>query len=755
MGIAVSEWGDVQWLIIIGLTGILASIIGRNFIPIFLFTALLFGFAYWGSVHPVNPGLEESYLVKSRVLVSDRPQLKGGELRFTGQLIDKGVKVRVFLPAKKSLGKGDLLEVSGNLREIKGPSNPGEFNFREYCAHRGIFYNLMVRNASSLRVVAHQTSAGEKVLAGIIERGRTAIRSVMSSEQAVLLEGMLFGFQGEIDEEQYLQFQKSGLVHLFSVSGFHVGFIVLLGVWVSNRLSRRKSVRFLGVIFIIALYGCLTGWPSPMVRASVMACLGLLAYYLGREQDLPTSLALAGILLLLINPANLFEISFQLSFLATWGLVYLYRRWQEMYRIADRWRSAVLLSLAPQLATLPLAAYYFNLVSVISVAANLLLANVAGGAVILGFLGVAAAQFSQSAASLFMIPAGFLTFLIQAGASLLGSIPGSFLWVVQPSPGMVGAAYAGMILLWAQPMVVPQMIAAGQRNAGDEETAPPAEVRPVILRGLGFGLAGLFLASILVPGQFKDPGLLRVVFLDVGQGDSIFIKTPQGFTILVDGGGSQMVDIGGKVVLPYLRRQGIRNLDLAIATHPHVDHLQGLKSVLKECPARMIIASAGCFPDPGEITGELMLLQGLREVYSDRSTRMWVWIPDLNREHEPGNETSVMVRMSVGEISFLLTGDAGLPEIRLLMAEPGLELKSTVLKLAHHGSRHSWSEDFVNRVNPLYGVVSAGKGNPFGHPDPEVIAAMRGKGVKIFRTDQDGAVTFLTRGHGLKILTGP
>ena len=151
----------------------------------------------------------------------------------------------------------------------------------------------------------------------------------MSGEQAVLLEGMLFGFQGEISEEQYARFQQSGLVHIFSVSGFHVGFIVLIGIWVANRLGKRKSTRFLMVFSLIMLYGFMTGWPSPMVRASIMACLGLVALYFGREEDLPTSLALAGIVLLLINPANLFEISFQLSFVATWGLIYLYPRWRD------------------------------------------------------------------------------------------------------------------------------------------------------------------------------------------------------------------------------------------------------------------------------------------------------------------------------------------------------------------------------------------------------------------------------------------
>lgn len=754
-GIAVAEWGDVQWLVILVLICGLMVILMRRSMPLFLIAIAVFGFVYWSWNHAEHPGFQETYLTRAKVLVLDMPQVREGESRFIGLVQEEGIKVRVFLPGILTLEKGDLLEVSGSLREIRGATNPGDFDYREYWGHRGVFYNLLVKELPFPQVVANQSSFGQQLLAGVIKRGRLAIQASMSGEQTILLEGMLFGFQGEISEEQYAQFQKSGLVHVFSVSGFHVGFIVLMGIWTANRLGRRKLTRFLMVSGLIILYGFMTGWPSPMVRASIMACLGLAAYYLGREEDLPTSLALAGIVLLLINPANLFEISFQLSFLATWGLVYLYPQWREMARVKAPWEKAVLLSLAAQVATLPLAAYYFNLVSLVSVVANLLLVNVAGGVVILGFLGVVAAQFSQSMASFFMVPAGFLTAVVQGGAGLLGGIPGSFLWVAQPGVWPVVFVYLGMMLLWAKFPTGSGVLDSESMELGDGKTGPIFAGATGIRRGVGFCLIVVFVASLLIPGQFKDPGILRVVFLDVGQGDAIFVKTPRGFTILVDGGGSDFLDVGQRVVLPYLRRQGIRSIDLAIATHPHIDHLQGLKTVLKECPARVVVAGAGCFTDSREVDGELIVLQGWRELSPDRSTRMWLWAPDSGDSGEPGNETSVISRIVVGETSFLLTGDAGVPELELLMAQPGLDLSATVLKLPHHGSKYSWSEDFMNRVNPRYGVVCVGLRNPFGHPDAGTLEQADLKGMKIFRTDQDGAVTFLTRGREVKILTGP
>lgn len=419
------------------------------------------------------------------------------------------------------------------------------------------------------------------------------------------------------------------------------------------------------------------------------------------------------------------------------------------------WEKAALLSLAPQVATLPLAAYYFNLVSLISVVSNLLLVNVAGGAVILGFLGVVAAQFSQALASLFMIPAGFLTAIVQWGSKLLGGLPGSFLWVAQPAVWSVVAAYFGMILLWGK-LPIRTGIQEGETMSFREGEAEPVLNRTNEIRiGMGLCLIMIFAASLLTPGQFRNPGVLRVVFLDVGQGDAVFIKTPRGFTILVDGGGSLLYDVGEEVVLPYLRRQGIRKIDLAIATHPHIDHLQGLKPVLKECPARVVVVGEGSFAELRNPGSEVVSLNGLKEILLDWNARIWMWAPEPGHFTEPGNDTSVISKITLGDVSFLLPGDAEVAELEMLMAEPGLDLSATVLKLPHHGSRYSWSDAFVRRVNPQYGVICVGLRNPFGHPDPEVLERAQEQSMRLFRTDLDGAVTFMTRGRDVKILIGP
>ncbi|NLB18992.1 MAG: ComEC/Rec2 family competence protein, partial [Syntrophomonadaceae bacterium] len=678
-GIGLYEWGNLWWLLGISVLLAVIGIWKEQLLALLVVIFLMGGFAYWNVVHPVHPDRGEGYLPTAEMIVLERPQTRDGQIRFLGWIPDEELKVRVFLQGDLQVNKGDVLEVRGTLQELKEASNPGEFDYREFWAHRGVFFSLIIKEASSVEYKGNQLNIGQSWLEKLIENGSRAIRASMTGEQAVLLEGMLFGFQGEISDEQFSDFQKSGLVHIFSVSGFHVGFVLLIGMWAAHRLSNRESYRFMMVVALLVLYGFMTGWPSPMIRASLMAVLGLLAHYLGRDEDLLTSLVLAGLVILLINPANLFEISFQLSFAATVGIILFYPRLKEIFGNRGRWQDLALLSLAPQAAALPIACYYFNLVSLIAVVANIFLAYVAGGAVILGFLGVVVAQFSQWSAAFFMIPAGFLTASVQWGARLLGGVPGGFLWVAKPEIWMIILAYLGMILWWIQPWKGFRKLL--EEKELDQEWTDYGFRAMRIERTIGVCLVGLFIIFLVIPGHMRNPGALKVVFLDVGQGDSIFIKTPRGYTILVDGGGSEYVDVGQKVVLPYLRRQGIRRLDMIIATHPHTDHLGGLISVLQECPAGVVVAGRGCFDDNEELESQLLVLEGTRFLSPDSMTRMWLWAPHEVESPGVGNDTSVICKLWVGEVAFLLTGDAEILQLELLMDKQHLNLDSAVLKM--------------------------------------------------------------------------
>ncbi|MGE5417170.1 MAG: DNA internalization-related competence protein ComEC/Rec2 [Acidobacteriota bacterium] len=726
-GIAIAEWGDMIWLAFLIASGILLFLYYRDHKHFLWLAIALLGFIYWSWLHPLPPDLADRHYFQSNAIIIDDPVVIDGQLHFTIETSDN-VKLKAICRFTMHIEKYDRIAISGSLRRIKGPSNPGDFDFREYFAHRGIFYNLSVKRPGEIKVIRSEANWYQRLLMAIIDESDRAIRGNMDESTAVLLEGMLFGFQGEISEEDLATFQKTGLVHIFSVSGFHVAFVVGIGVLAANTLRWRKRTRFLAVSSLIIFYGFLTGWPSPLVRSAIMAWLGLAAYYFGREDDLLTSLSLSGFLILLYNPANLFEISFQLSFLATWGIVYLYPRWQEMAGTEGKWKQILMASLSPQLATLPLAAYYFNLISLISVIANFLLAGLAGAAVFVGFIGIFAAQFNQFLASLCMIPAGFLTKLITLGAGYLAQIPSSYLWVAKPNIIIVILTYASLLLiLWNTP------ISQKLRNAA------------------GVAFLTIFLVSILIPGQLRDWGAMKVVFLDVGQGDCIYIKTPQGYSILVDGGGSDFYDVGQNTVLPFLHREGIRELDVVIVSHPHVDHIKGLVPVLKQCPVHTIIAGAEAFSDIPPGNHQTITVSGLQNITLPDGTNIQTWTPETSTEDD--NETSLLTRIELGDISLLLTGDAGQKELEQLLLIPELRRPATIYKAPHHGSKYAWSEAFFAHIKPVYSVIQVGANNPFGHPNAQVLQNMHKFGSEIYRTDQNGAVTFISDGLDLKVET--
>jgi competence protein ComEC len=277
-----------------------------------------------------------------------------------------------------------------------------------------------------------------------------------------------------------------------------------------------------------------------------------------------------------------------------------------------------------------------------------------------------------------------------------------------------------------------------------------------------FLIAGLILAGCnvglvtptVVPGQ--NP--LKIAFLDVGQGDSILIQAPNGQTMLIDGGRS--TNLANTVIIPKLQEWGAKQVDVLIPTHPDQDHVAGLVGVLENFPVKL-----------AALTGQVhstqiyeRLLANIRDknvealkvrtgtvIPFDPSVKIEVLGPDDDQVNsDDTNDASIVIRLTYGSTSFLLTGDAEMPANKAIL-DRGFDVRSTVLKLGHHGSRTSTNEDWLNRVQPQLGIISAGKDNSFGHPHPEVIAALEKLGIQYIRTDEHGTITVTSDGAAIHV----
>jgi competence protein ComEC len=491
------------------------------------------------------------------------------------------------------------------------------------------------------------------------------------------------------------------------------------------------------------------------------------ALYLGRPTEARTSLVFSAVLMTALNPTTLWDVGFQLSFAATAGLVLLS---SPLERAAGRWLAALagprharralgllsealLVTLAAQIATDPLIVYHFGRLSLVSLLTNMLILPVQPLVMLTGGL--------AALAGLLWLPAGHvlgwlawlpLAWTVEAVRWTAG-LPFASLTLGHFSPWLLAALYAGLAAgLWL----------ATRAGSGDDAQPPlPASTGPK-LRGstqamVGGSAAAIILAGLAIAGL--PDGCLHVAFLDVGQGDAIFVTTSRGQQILIDGGpGPSAVLAGMGSAMPFWDR----SLDAVVNTHPDDDHLAGLLAVLERYQVGQVIVTDVGASTPlyaawqkalaGEGATVTQARAGMRLALGD-GVEVEVLHPGAVPAGDTANDHSVVLRLTDGRVSFLLTGDIEAGVEQELVAS-GRPLAATVLKVAHHGSITSSTPAWLAAVKPQVAVISVGTDNRFGHPSPEVLQRYAMLGIPVLRTDQVGGVEFVTDGEKLWVKAG-
>jgi len=672
-------------------------------------------------------------------VVQDIPYYDGEKTSFTLKTETPSLyqkRIRVVCLYQCRFDRGDLIKLQGVLKPPPQPGNPGEFDYPGYLAHQGIYYNLTVKTAGQAVLITPVT--GPLKWIGLFRsQAEKLTQQALSQQESAVLLGMLLGGRAGMEEEQYSDFQKTGIVHLFSVGGLHVSFLLVLVAWLTSLSRLGTRGKFWAGVLILLVYGTMVAWPAPVIRAVIMGILGLLAYYSGRDNSLLNALAISGLVILLISPDNLFSLSFQLTILASWGLIYLFPLVRKKLPYKGWGWDMILVPVCAELAVLPLVAYYFNLFTPISIFTNILITYLAGGAVILGFMAFLMASFLPFLATLLLYPAGLFIEMILLIVQWTKMLPGAYLWVATPAVGMIVLYFVGIF-------------------AGIQALQNPSRRRYSIA---AIAMMMIFMSSLLLPASCYDRGKLEMVFIDVGQGDSILLKTPQGKFVLVDGGGSEFYDVGAKKLLPYLHYRGIRHLDMIINTHPDIDHIKGLERVAAQI-------EVDCLGLPFSIA-TCKEYQPLRDIAVQRKIPIFtlgagqhlnleegVEINVLNPERalydgKDYNQESIVLQVSYGEFSALLTGDVPSEKMSQLLEK--VELPVNIVKVPHHGSKGSLLPVFYQKLHPRWAVISVAENNPFGHPNLEVLETLAKAKVEVLRTDQDGAVMVRSNGKELMI----
>lgn len=639
---------------------------------------------------------------------------------------------------------GKEIEISGALGIPKGTRNPGGFDYRRYLAQSGISATIFAKQQNIK--VTQNSKANFMVKTGLMLRGKIVdvIKNSMPGQQAALLNGMLIGYTEGLSEEVQKAFRDSGLTHIMAVSGANVVFIVVPLIFVLRKILKlRQKTSNLTAVGVLVLFVFVAGFQPSVLRAVIMAIVILVGQILRREADIYTSMSFAAILLLLYSPGMLFNIGFQLSFAATLSLVLLYKNIKshiDFKFMPDFVADVLAATLAAQIGVLPIAVYYFNNISLISLLTNIIVLPVVEIITVLGsimaILGQVSVVFSQIIG---YINSPLLAFVLYT-TRIASSVPYAVIRVTTPSLVMLLAYYILVwFLLWYKPLV-------------------KFKIKPKHYAA-AFAVI-IFITSV----SYLAPKKLEVVFIDVGEGDSIFIKTYSGRTILIDGGGFNTrlnpgKSIGDSVIIPFLLDYGVSSLDMVIATHGHDDHIQGLEAVLEGLKVNNLV-----MPDCAEKKefGKLLKTatdKGVKTNFCqqgdtigiDNRTCFKVLFPQkaLNIDYSPLNNSSLVLKLIYKDTSILFTGDME-KEVEQKLLSEGIDLEADILKVAHHGSKYTTSSEFLNAVNPKAAIISVGK-NTFGHPSPEALERLTKSDARIYRTDECGAVILNSDGNQIKI----
>ncbi|HLW43154.1 MAG TPA: DNA internalization-related competence protein ComEC/Rec2 [Candidatus Acidoferrales bacterium] len=717
--------------------------------------------------------------------------------------------------ALPELHAGDAITVVALAKQPQVFRDEGAFDRRAYLASHNID---LVADLRAPDLIA-RTAAARTSMNTAIARARRRLRDEVDvlftnrPEVAGVLRAMLLGDRSFVDREEALDFQRTGVFHVLVVAGLHVGALAFFLYWLGRRLRLSRSWMICFTLTLLFAYVAVIEQRPPVLRATLMATVVVLGGFFYRRLDLFNSAAIAALVLLIVRPLAVKDSSFQLTFLAIVSIAGVALPWLEktvqpygralrgwrdvtrdaahepraaQFRIDLRamanWISAwlpprlaapsdfllvrgiafsfriwelLVLTMVLQIGMLPLMARDFHRITLTAPLANLVAVPLTGVVVPFGFLTLGSAIISPAFARVLAAPLSWITLLLLRLVQWFahfpsGSyrIPGAPLWVMTSF-----FAFAALLVL----------------------TMRLTHRWEPIRFALGSGLLACSALIALFPfAPVRSAGKLEVTVLDVGQGDSLFVVSPRGKTLLIDGGGAfggfggrnlqkgNAIDPGEEAVSPYLWSRGYRRLDVVALTHAHQDHLGGLTAILENFRVGQLWIGREVASQSLARLEHLAAERNIRVEHEARGQGFaWdgvegeIFWPEISSAQAPPaakNDDSLVLRLHYKDRTILLPGDAEKEAEREMLAEnDGSRLRADVLKVGHHGSKNSTTEDFLAAVRPQVAIISAGEDNPYGHPSPEMLQRLETSGVRVLRTDRDGAIHVLTDGHALEI----
>lgn len=680
----------------------------------------------------------------------------------------KNIRLNIYIKNldKYDIMQGDYIKVVGKFDTVSYYKNFGTFNYKEYMKRKNIYGNIQCSNLTSIRKRNNKITY---IRFQIINYIKQKIKDNINTENNGLLTGILIGDKGEISDETIEEFKNSNLSHILAVSGTHISILITLFSLLLDKIIKSYKIKNTIIIILLIFFLFIVGNTPSVLRAVIMSCLVIISKLVYRKSNNINNLFLSAFVILIINPYYLFDLGFQLSFLATLGIILFVKIFENTIsyivkqnktedknlklKICKYIINIIIVSISANLLIIPIVLYNTNNISFNFVISNIIISPLI---FILEMLGI--------------------IFLFLPNISILNHFIEIVLYLIANT-----AKYCSKIKIFSFLMSTPNIIEILiyyfliyliYRICIDKNLRRKTKlyIKRIIIfiRKNKYKVISILMVTIIliliISKIYILNSKLEVHFLDVSQGDSALIITKERKKILIDGGGSESYDIGSNVLRPYLLKKKIKILDYIIISHMDTDHCKGIFSIMEELKVKNVIIGKQ-FEDSNNYKRFINIAKNkkIRVIVVEAGQRINIekklyfdvlWPDQKNVINENVlNNNSLVCKLTYNDFNILFTGDIEeIAEKEILKKYANTDiLSSEVLKVAHHGSKTSSTEEFIKAVNPSIALIGVGKNNKFKHPSNITLECLNNLKCNIYRTDKDGEIILKINQNAIEI----
>lgn len=655
----------------------------------------------------------------------------------------------ILLTKNKEIEYGNKIKLEGTYIKPSKSRNYKGFDYSNYLKTENIYGTIeqngkieLIKEKNINYLFINLYKVKNKIIKNINNKFPEETRGVFL--------GILLGDKSSIEEDVRQNFADSSLSHILAVSGTHISYVVICISVLFKKLKLNKNIRKVLTSLVLFMYLYLVDFSVSATRAVIMSTIVIMQMLFYRKQDTITTIAFSSIIILINNPYSILNIGFLLSYGGTIGIILFVNRIsieskEDFFqRFKSYLKDICIVTISAQTIIMPIIIYYFNTISFTFIISNIIASLIIGPIIMIGLVIIAISFFKIPIISLIIRFYNILIVILVRTADIISKIPMSKIYLKTPTT-------LEIIFYYSVVFLIALLIYIKKSNRKFIKKTIQIDIynlKNFFINNRNKVLIFISIVSLISITSIKIPKELKINFIDVGQGDSCLITTPQNKKVIVDSGGSESYDVGKNVLLPYLLDKRITKIDYIMISHFDTDHCKGFEYVLENIKVKNVIISKQSetsenFKQIMKIIRKkrinLIIVQKETKIKIDNFTTVDILSPQSENIADNMNDNSIVAKFEAYNFSILFTGDAS-EKIEKELIKEKINLKSDILKVSHHGSKTGTSEEFLKSVKPKIALIGVGENNKFGHPTKDVIKRLTENKIKIYRTDTDGEI---------------